>query len=80
MNLVSFVIIAGLVTALAIKSRRAAPALVSGVVTVVLLFAAFPALGPAVTGGAAEFAGQLGARNRPRRRRAGGGLTWTACS
>jgi hypothetical protein len=60
-NLIAIVIIAGLVTALLIKSRRAAPALVSGVVTLVLLFAAFPALGPAVTSSAAEFAHQLGA-------------------
>ena len=61
MNLVAIVMIAGLVTALLVKSRRAAPALVSGVVTVVLLFAAFPTLGPAVTSGTAEFAHQLGA-------------------
>ena len=61
MNLVAIVIIAALVTALLVKSRRAAPALISGVVTVVLLFAAFPALGPAVTHGTAEFAHQLGA-------------------
>ncbi len=61
MNLVAIVIIAALVTALLVKCRRAAPALVSGVVTVVLLFAAFPTLGPAVTEGTAEFAHQLGA-------------------
>ena len=60
MNLVAIVIIAALVTALLVKSGKAAPALVSGVVTVVLLFAAFPTLGPAVTGGTAEFAHQLG--------------------
>lgn len=61
MSLVAIVIIAALVTALLVKSHKAAPALVSGVVTVVLLFAAFPALGPAVTNGTAEFASQLGA-------------------
>ena len=33
---------------------------VAGVVTVVLLFATFPALGPAVTSSTAEFAHQLG--------------------
>jgi hypothetical protein len=61
MNLIALVIIAGLLTALLIKSRRAAPALISGVVTLVLLFAAFPTLGPAVTSSTAEFAHQLGA-------------------
>jgi hypothetical protein len=61
MNLIALVVIAGLVTALLIKSRRAAPALVSGVVTLVLLFAAFPTLGPAVTSSTAEFAHQIGA-------------------
>ena len=61
MNLVAVVIIAALVTALLVKSRRAAPALVSGLVTTVLLFAAFPGVGPAVTEGTAEFAHQLGA-------------------
>lgn len=60
MNLIAIVIIGALVTALLVKSGKAAAALVSGVVTVVLLFAAFPALGPAVTGGTAEFATQLG--------------------
>ena len=54
-------VIAALVTALLVKSRRAAPALVSGVVTLVLLFAAFPSLGPAVSSSAGEFAHQLGA-------------------
>ena len=49
MNLIAIVIIAGLVTALLIKNHKAAPALVSGVVTLVLLFAAFPTLGPAVS-------------------------------
>ena len=43
------------------QSHRAGPAVVSGVVTVCLLFAAFPTLGPAVTSGTAEFAHQLGA-------------------
>ncbi|MFC5137669.1 hypothetical protein ACFPK1_05455 [Actinomycetospora rhizophila] len=61
MNLLAIVIIAGLVTALLIKSHKAAPALVSGVVTLVLLFAAFPTLGPAVSSSAGEFAHQLGA-------------------
>ena len=61
MNLLAIVIIAGLITALLIKSRRAAPALVSGVVTLVLLFAAFPTLGPADELTAGEFARQLGA-------------------
>jgi hypothetical protein len=60
-NLIAIVSIAGLVTALLIKSHRAAPALVPGVVTLVLLFAAFPTLGPAVTSSAGEFARQLGA-------------------
>lgn len=60
MNLLAIVIIAALVTALLIKSRRAAPALISGVVTLVLLFAAFPTLGPAVSSAAGEFAHQLG--------------------
>ena len=61
MNLIAIVIIAGLVTALLIKSHRAAPALVSGVVTLVLLVAAFPTFGPAVSSSAGEFAHQLGA-------------------
>ena len=43
------------------KSPRAGPAVLSGVVTLCLLFAAFPTLGPAVSSGAAEFAHQLGA-------------------
>ena len=61
MNLTAIVIITALVTVLLVKSRRAAPALVSGVVTLVLLFAAFPTLGPAVSSSASEFAHQLGA-------------------
>lgn len=61
MNLVALVIIAGLVTALLVKCRKAAPALVAGLVTAVLLFAAIPALGPAVAESTAEFATQLGA-------------------
>jgi hypothetical protein len=60
-NLVAIVVIAGLITALLVKSRKAAPALVSGAVTLVLLFAAFPTLGPAVSSSAGEFAHQLGA-------------------
>ena len=60
MNLLALVFIAGLVTVLLIKSHRAAPALLAGVTTVVLLFAAFPTLGPAVTSSAGEFARQLG--------------------
>ncbi|MFC5142408.1 hypothetical protein ACFPK1_29560 [Actinomycetospora rhizophila] len=60
MNLTAMVIIAALVTALLVKSHKAAPALVSGVVTLVLLFAAFPTLGPAVSSSAGEFAHQLG--------------------
>ena len=60
MNLLAAVVIAGLVTALLVKSRKPAPSLVAGVVTVVLLFATFPALGPAVTSSTAEFAHQLG--------------------
>ena len=60
-NLTAIVIIAFLVTLLLARSHRAGPAVVSGIVTVCLLFAAFPSLGPAVTSGTAEFAHQLGA-------------------
>lgn len=60
MNLVALVIITALLTALLIKSRKAAPALVAGVVTLCLLFAAFPTLGPAVSSSTGEFARQLG--------------------
>ncbi|MEJ2871744.1 hypothetical protein WCD74_28565 [Actinomycetospora sp. OC33-EN08] len=60
MNLVALVLISGLVTALLAKSHKAGPAVVFGVVTVCLLFAAVPALGPAVTSSTAEFARQLG--------------------
>ena len=60
MNLVAIVLIAFLVTILLAKSHKAGPAVVSGVVTVCLLFAAFPALGPAVTSGAGAFAEQIG--------------------
>ena len=61
MNLTAIVIIAALVTVLLVKSHKAAPALVSGVVTLVLLFAAFP---DARAGGE-----QLGRRVRPPARR-----------
>lgn len=61
MSLVACILVAALVTALLVKSHKAAPALVSGLVTAVLLFAAIPALGPAVTAGTAEIANQLGA-------------------
>jgi hypothetical protein len=60
MNLIAIVVIAALVTALLAKSHKAGPAALAGVVTVCLLFAAFPTLGPAVTSGTAEFAHQLG--------------------
>jgi hypothetical protein len=60
MSLVAVVVIAALITALLAKSHKAGPAVIAGVVTVCLLFAAFPALGPAVTSGTAEFAHQLG--------------------
>jgi hypothetical protein len=61
MSLAAIVVIAFLVTLLLAKSRRAGAAVLSGVVTVCLLFAAFPALGPAVSSGASSFAHQLGA-------------------
>ncbi len=61
MNLTAIVIIAFLVMLLLARSHRAGPAVVAGIVTVCLLFAAFPGLGPAVTCGTAEFAHQLGA-------------------
>ena len=60
MSLVAVVVIAFLLTLLLAKSHRAGAAVLSGVVTVCLLFAAFPTLGPAVTSGTAEFAHQLG--------------------
>ena len=60
MNLLAIVVIATLVTVLLAKSHKAGPAVASGAITLCLLFAAFPALGPAVTGGTAEFARQLG--------------------
>jgi hypothetical protein len=60
MNLVAIVVIAFLVTVLLAKSHKAGPAVAFGVVTLCLLFAAVPALGPAVTSGTAEFARQLG--------------------
>jgi hypothetical protein len=59
-NLFAIVVIAFLITVLLAKSRRAGPAVVSGVVTLCLLFAAFPSLGPAVSSGAGAFAEQLG--------------------
>lgn len=61
MSLAAIFVIAFLITVLLAKSRRAGPAVLSGVVTVCLLFAAFPALGPAVSSGAGEFAHQIGA-------------------
>ena len=61
MSMFALLVVAALVTALLVKSRKAAPALVCGVVTVVLLFATFPTLGPAVTTSTSEFAHQLGA-------------------
>ena len=61
MSLAAIVVIAFLVTVLLAKSHRAGPAALAGVVTVCLLFAAFPTLGPAVSSGAGEFAHQLGA-------------------
>jgi hypothetical protein len=65
MNLLSIVVITALITALLAKSHKAGPAVISGVATLCLLFAAFPTLGPAVTSGTAEFAHQLGdATNR----------------
>jgi hypothetical protein len=60
-SLFAIVVIAFLITVLLAKSRKAGPAVVSGVVTLCLLFAAFPTLGPAVSSGAGEFAHQLGA-------------------
>ncbi|NMO94003.1 hypothetical protein [Actinomycetospora sp. TBRC 11914] len=60
MNLIAIGVIAALITALLAKSHKAGPAVASGVVTLCLLFAAFPTLGPAVTSGTAEFAHQLG--------------------
>lgn len=60
MNLAAFVVIAFLATLLLAKSQKAGLTALSGIVTVCLLFAAFPALGPAVTSGTAEFARQLG--------------------
>ncbi|MCD2191471.1 hypothetical protein [Actinomycetospora soli] len=60
MSPLALVLIAGLVTALLAKSHKAGPAVLAGVVTVCLLFAAIPALGPAVTSSTAEFARQLG--------------------
>ena len=60
MSLAAILVIAFLVTVLLAKSHKAGPAALAGVVTVCLLFAAFPTLGPAVTSGTAEFAHQLG--------------------
>ena len=60
MNPIGIVVIAFLVTLLLAKSRRAGAAALSGVVTICLLFAAFPTLGPAVTSGAGAFAEQIG--------------------
>ena len=60
MNLFAIVVITALITVLLAKSHKAGPAVVSGVVTLCLLFAAFPTLGPAVTSGTTEFARQLG--------------------
>ena len=59
MSPLALVLIAALVTALLAKSHKAGPAVLEGVVTVCLLFAAVPALGPAVTSSTAEFARQL---------------------
>jgi cell division protein FtsW (lipid II flippase) len=59
-NLIAIVVIAALITVLLAKSHKAGPAVVSGAITLCLLFAAFPTLGPAVTSGTAEFAHQLG--------------------
>ncbi|NMO90616.1 hypothetical protein [Actinomycetospora sp. TBRC 11914] len=61
MSLAAIVVIAFLLTLLLAKSRRAGAAVLFGVVTLCLLFAAFPALGPAVSSGAGAFAHQLGA-------------------
>ena len=61
MSLFAIVVIAFLVTVLLAKSHKAGPAVLSGVVTLCLLFAAFPTLGPAISSGAGEFAHQLGA-------------------
>jgi hypothetical protein len=61
MSIFALIVIAALVTALLVKSHKTAPALVSGLLTAGLVFAAFPSLGPAVTSGTAEFAQQLGA-------------------
>jgi hypothetical protein len=60
MNLIAIVVIAALITVLLAKSHKAGPAVASGVITLCLLFAAFPTLGPAVTSGTADFAHQLG--------------------
>jgi hypothetical protein len=60
MSLAAIVVIAFLVTVLLAKSHKAGPAALAGVVTVCLLFATFPTLGPAVTSGTAEFAHHLG--------------------
>ena len=61
MSLTAIVIITALITVLLAKGRKAGPAVVSGVITLCLLFAAFPTLGPAVSSGAGEFAHQIGA-------------------
>jgi hypothetical protein len=61
MSLFAIVVIAFLVTVLLAKSHRAGPAAVSGVVTLCLLFAAIPSLGPTFSSGVGTFAHQLGA-------------------
>ena len=60
MSLVALLLIAFLVTLLLAKSNKAGPAVLFGVVTVCLLFAAVPALGPAVSYGTTQFATELG--------------------
>ena len=60
MSLPALLVIAFLITLLAAKSHKTGPAVLAGITTVCLLFAAVPALGPAVTHGTAEFAHQLG--------------------
>ena len=54
MSIYALIIIAGLATALAIAARKAMPAVVLGAATVVLVFAAFPALAGTAAVGATE--------------------------
>lgn len=60
MSLIALLLIAFLITLLAAKSNKAGPAVLFGVMTVCLLFAAVPALGPAVSEGTSQFATELG--------------------